>query len=95
MRSSIIQPPGKRVVIVDIDERSLMTLGQWPWRRDVIGRLITRLRDMGASVIGLDIIFAEADRLEMPDPAPRARDSRQTMFSPACFGKGGCCSAMA
>jgi len=68
MRSSIIQPPGKHVVIVDIDERSLMTLGQWPWRRDVIGRLITRLREMGASVIGLDIVFAEADRLEMPDP---------------------------
>jgi Predicted transmembrane sensor domain len=47
-----------------------LTLGQWPWRRDVIGRLITRLREMGASVIGLDIIFAEADRLEMPDPGP-------------------------
>ena len=67
MRSSRIQPPGKRVVIVDIDERSLMELGQWPWRRDVIGDLITRLRDMGASVIGLDVIFAESDRLEIPE----------------------------
>ena len=67
MRSSSIQPPGKRVVIVDIDERSLMELGQWPWRRDVIGDLITRLRDMGASVIGLDVIFAESDRLEIPE----------------------------
>lgn len=67
MRSSRIQPPGKRVVIVDIDERSLMELGQWPWRRDVIGELITRLRGMGASVIGLDVIFAESDRLEIPE----------------------------
>ncbi len=67
MRSSHIQPPGKRVVIVDIDERSLMELGQWPWRRDVIGDLITRLRDMGATVIGLDVIFAESDRLEIPE----------------------------
>jgi HD-GYP domain-containing protein (c-di-GMP phosphodiesterase class II) len=67
MRSSIIQPPGKRVVIVDIDERSLLELGQWPWRRDVIGELITRLREMGASVIGLDIIFAETDRLQIPE----------------------------
>ncbi len=65
MRSGSIDPPGKRVVIVDIDERSLTTLGQWPWRRDVIGRLITRLRDMGAAVIGMDIIFAETDRLEI------------------------------
>jgi len=67
MRSSSIQPPGKRVVIVDIDERSLTSLGQWPWRRDVVGELITRLRDMGASVVGLDIIFPEADRLEIPE----------------------------
>ena len=67
MRSGTIEPRGKRVVIVDIDERSLTQLGQWPWRRDVIGRLITRLRDMGASVIGMDIIFAESDRLEIRD----------------------------
>ncbi len=67
MRSGSIQPPGKGVVIVDIDERSLTELGQWPWRRDVIGKLIKRLRDMGASVIGMDIIFAEADRLELRD----------------------------
>src|SRR5436190_13550747 len=65
MRSGSIQPPGKRVVIVDIDERSLATLGQWPWRRDVIGKLVVRLREMGASVIGMDIIFAESDRLEI------------------------------
>src|SRR3954462_13585531 len=67
MRSGSIQPPGKRVVIVDIDERSLTTLGQWPWRRDVIGRLITRLRGMGAAAIGMDILFAESDRLEIRD----------------------------
>ena len=38
-------PPDPRLVIVDIDERSLATIGQWPWRRDHIARLITRLRD--------------------------------------------------
>ena len=67
MRSGTIQPPGKGVVIVDIDERSLTKLGQWPWRRDVIGTLIKQLRDMGAAVIGMDIIFAEADRLDIRD----------------------------
>src|SRR6059036_935656 len=62
LRSARTQPPGDRVVIVDVDERSLSTIGQWPWRRDLIGRLITRLREMGASTIALDIIFAEPDR---------------------------------
>jgi len=68
MRSARTAPPGNHVVIVDIDERSLTTLGQWPWRRDAVGRLVTRLRDMGASTIALDIIFAEPDRFEVRDP---------------------------
>jgi CHASE2 domain-containing sensor protein len=64
LRSAGTQPPGDRVVIVDVDERSLSTVGQWPWRRDVVGRLIARLRDMGPSIIALDIIFAESDRFD-------------------------------
>src|SRR5689334_17648067 len=48
--------------IVDIDEASLKELGQWPWPRGVISRLIDNLRDAGAAVIGFDIDFAEPDR---------------------------------
>lgn len=54
--------PNDRVVIVDIDERSLAQHGQWPWRRDLIARLVGRLQDAQASVIGLDIMFPEPDR---------------------------------
>ncbi len=68
MRSARTAPPGNHVVIVDIDERSLTTVGQWPWRRDAVGRLVTRLRDMGASTVALDIIFAEPDRFESSGP---------------------------
>ncbi len=64
--------PDKQVVIVDVDERSLATIGQWPWRRDLIGRLISRLRDLGASVVALDVVFAEADRYEGTGPNPDA-----------------------
>src|SRR5437588_1303109 len=62
LRMASVKPPAGRVVIVDIDERSLSTVGQWPWRRDVMAGLITRLREMGASTIALDILFAESDR---------------------------------
>ena len=55
-------PPLDRVVVVDVDDRSLSTVGQWPWRRDVMARLIARLRDLGAETIALGIIFSEADR---------------------------------
>src|SRR5262245_53142400 len=61
-RSSNPRAPGANVVIVDIDERSLSTVGQWPWRRDVVGQLIARIRDAGAAVIGMDVMFAESDR---------------------------------
>ena len=62
LRWARTKPPGGQVVIVDVDERSLSAIGQWPWRRDVIARLVARLRDMGTSAIALDVIFAESDR---------------------------------
>ena len=62
LRLARTHPPDGRVVIVDIDERSLAAVGQWPWRRDIMGRLITSLRAGGASVIAIDVIFAESDR---------------------------------
>ena len=74
LRAVPARPPSDRIVIVDVDERSLAAVGQWPWRRDVIGELITRLREMGAAVIALDIVFAEAgslrgQRRQTPDEA--------------------------
>lgn len=62
VRSAPVKPPSGRIVIVDIDERSLASVGQWPWRRDVVGQLVDRLRGLGAAVVALDIIFAEPDR---------------------------------
>lgn len=52
----------ERIVIVDIDERSLNELGHWPWGRDKLADLVQRLNtDYQAAVIGFDIVFAEAD----------------------------------
>ncbi|MBN2823928.1 MAG: adenylate/guanylate cyclase domain-containing protein [Campylobacterales bacterium] len=55
-------PKSDSVVIVDIDEKSLDKLGQWPWQRDIFANLLYKLTDAGAQVIGLDIVFAEEDR---------------------------------
>ena len=49
-------------VVVDLDEDTLARFGQWPWPRYRIARLLERLRESGASSIGLDMVFAEADR---------------------------------
>jgi len=49
------------IVIVDIDEKSLKELGQWPWSRDKVAKIIQNLTNDGAGIIGLDIVFAEED----------------------------------
>src|ERR1035437_911961 len=53
----------KPVTIIDIDEKSLAKLGQWPWPRTRIADLIANLTKLGAVVIAFDILFAEPDRL--------------------------------
>ena len=51
------------VVIVEIDEKSIEQYGQWPWKRTVLADVIWRLREAGAGIIVLPILFAEDDRL--------------------------------
>lgn len=51
------------VRVVDIDERSLAELGQWPWSRKVLARMVDELSTLGAAVIAFDILFPEPDRL--------------------------------
>jgi adenylate cyclase len=51
------------VAIVEIDERAIEQYGQWPWKRDVIADVIWRLREAGAGVIVLPILFSEPDRM--------------------------------
>ena len=50
------------VVVVDIDDESIRQLGQWPWPRTLLARMIDRLTQQGAATIGLDIILSEPDR---------------------------------
>lgn len=51
-----------RVVIVDIDEKSLVDQGQWPWTRDKMAELVTAMFDnYGISAAGFDVVFAEPD----------------------------------
>jgi adenylate cyclase len=56
------------VTIIDIDEKSLAKLGQFPWPRTRFADLITNLTRLGAVVIAFDIVFPEPDRLN-PDAA--------------------------
>ena len=69
------------VHIVSIDEKSLSKYGQWPWPRTLVASLVDKIAAGHPRVLGIDIIFAEADRLSpgkliaaRPDlPAPLAQ----------------------
>jgi adenylate cyclase len=66
-------PTTGRVSIVAVDEKSIEEIGQWPWRRDVVARLVKHLHDLGARVIALDVMLSEPDRLGSPQlPAGNA-----------------------
>lgn len=54
-------PADPAIVIIDIDEKSLKEIGQWPWPRDQVSILLHGLTDLGVGMIGLDVVFAEPD----------------------------------
>ena len=58
-RFSPAPEPRSRVVLVTIDDESLLQLGRWPWSRGMLARLTNNLNSAGASVIGLDILLSE------------------------------------
>lgn len=49
-------------VIIDIDEKSIKNIGQWPWSRTILADLVTTLLYEGVAAIGLDIWLTEPDR---------------------------------
>ncbi len=55
------EPQSGQVVIIDIDEKSLSKLGQWPWSRNKVAQMLENLAVSEAAVIGFDIVFAEYD----------------------------------
>jgi adenylate cyclase len=50
-----------RVVIVAIDEKSLATLGRWPWPRSLMADLVRKLSADGARVIAIDVLLSEPE----------------------------------
>ncbi len=74
--------PTPSIVIIDLDEKSLRSVGQWPWPRNTVAELIRNVQNAGAKVIGLDITFPESDRTSpknfidelqplLPEPLPQ------------------------
>jgi adenylate cyclase len=72
VRAAGTAPTSGRVVIVDVDEKSLAAVGQWPWPRGRVAELIERMGTLGAATIAIDIVFAEPDRSAASSESPDA-----------------------
>jgi serine/threonine-protein kinase len=68
MRLDMPRNPGEsKVSIVTIDEKSIRNVGQWPWPRHVIAEMLTILKNNGAKLIGIDIVFSEKEQNQALD----------------------------
>lgn len=72
----LVEPSGpssvsERIAVVAVDDPSIAEIGQWPWPRDIVARLIDRLRELGAAVVALDVLFPEPDRYAHEPGGPR------------------------
>lgn len=63
LRFSMPGSVDQRIVIVDVDDRSLRQIGQWPWPRDILADMLNRLFDRyHVRLVAFDMAFPEADR---------------------------------
>ena len=62
-------------VIIDIDEKSLKEIGQWPWSRNILAELFKKSGEAGMLVIGLDVLFSEKDRTSPEFIAKNLKDN--------------------
>ena len=62
LRATMPHTLDERIVIVDIDEKSLAEVGRWPWGRNKLAELVEELQDrQKTALLGFDVVFAEAD----------------------------------
>ena len=62
LRATMPRTMDERIVIVDIDEKSLAEIGRWPWGRNRLAELADELFDrQKIALLGFDVVFAEPD----------------------------------
>jgi len=62
LRATMPRTMDERIVIVDLDEKSLAEVGRWPWGRNRMAELVDELFDrQKIALAGFDVVFAEPD----------------------------------
>src|SRR5215471_8212683 len=79
--------PKLPIRIVDIDEKSLSMIGQWPWPRTTVRDLLLALTSKGAAVVAFDVLFAEPDRTSLEAIVKQLPPAEAAAITAAIAGK--------
>ena len=61
LRATMPKTLDDRIVIVDLDEKSLAEVGRWPWGRNKVAKFVDTLFEQDALTVAFDVVFAEPD----------------------------------
>lgn len=53
------RPGSKDVALLTVDEQAVLSIGRWPWPREVIGQVVDKAVSLGAKVVAFDAVFSE------------------------------------
>ena len=61
-QKTLVKGEVKNITIIDIDEKSIAAIGQFPWRRDVYAKILRNLNQFNPASVAFDIFFSEEDK---------------------------------
>ena len=61
-QKTLVKGEVKNITIIDIDEKSIAAIGQFPWRRDVYAKILSQLNQYNPAAVAFDIFFSEEDK---------------------------------
>ena len=61
-QKTLVKGEVKNITIIDIDEKSIAAIGQFPWRRDVYAKILSNLNQFNPASVAFDIFFSEEDK---------------------------------
>jgi CHASE2 domain-containing sensor protein/signal transduction histidine kinase len=82
-------PPDDRILIVEIDNRSLSEIGKWQWPRDVHARMVARLAEAQTAVTAYDILFTEPAVAADDDALATAMAAHKRVTLPVLYSSPG------
>jgi diguanylate cyclase (GGDEF)-like protein len=81
------QYTSSKIVIIEINDAAIRSVGRWPWDREWHATLMQALKDMGARAIGMDMIFSEEANPRTDDLLAKVIEKSNLVYLPVAYNK--------